>query len=164
MRNIEWIRRLVDSERRMEETGMIDLAGTEEDSQRLTHMTQDFLREIKEQFVEYATAFNNLKNTPMGSVKIYGISNTPADFMLFRNGYKLLFTAVAPGRIAINLHSQAPQLARGAQSNGMASNDGTIEAVFGAFGDISWTYNGSKVNPEALVRYYLSRFVRESAK
>jgi len=165
MRNTDWIKELVESERQMEETGMVDLSAITDDGKRLAQMTQDFLREIKELFADFASAFNSMKNTPLGSVKIYGISNTPADFMLFRNGYKLLFTALAPGRIAIGLHHQASQLPMGATASPQSpSNDGIIEAVFGAFGEVFWTYNSARVNPEALVRYYLTRFVKESAK
>ncbi len=95
MKNLEWIRDLVESERRMEETGMIDLATIPDETRDLQLKTNEFLRSIKEEFDDDTAAFNNLKNTTVGSVKIYGISNTIADFMLFRNGYKLLFAATA---------------------------------------------------------------------
>ena len=165
MRNVDWVKDLVESERRMEETGMIDLGSGTDEGKRIAQMTQDFLREIRELFSDYASAFNNMKNAPLGAIKIYGISNTPADFMLFRNGFKLLFTALAPGRIAIGLHHQTSQLPIGASASpNNPSSDGIIEAVFGAFGEVFWTYNGAKVNSDALVRYYLTRFVKESAK
>lgn len=165
MRNTDWIKDLVESERKMEETGMIDLSSGIDDSRRLANMTQDFLREIKDLFIEYSSAFNNMKNAPLGAVKIYGISNTPADFMLFRNGFKLLFTALAPGRIGIGFHHQGAQAPMGASASAASpSTDGIIEAVFGAFGEVNWTYNSARVNPEALVRYYMTRFVKESAK
>lgn len=168
MQKFDWVKQLVDAERQMEETGMVDLSFDPSDSKKLTELTHQYLRDLKEIFVEYATAFNNLKNSPMGGVKIYGISNTPADFMLFRNGAKLLFCALGPGRIAIGLQHQAPQfgLASGASASAQTSSgqEGAIEAIFGAFGELNWTYQGSKVNPEALVRYYLTRFVKESTK
>src|ERR1017187_1241476 len=90
IRNLEWVKDLVESELRMEETGMIDIASIPDETRDLQTKTNVFLKEIKENFIEYATAFNNMKNSTVGGVKIYGITNTLADFMLFRNGYKLL--------------------------------------------------------------------------
>src|SRR4051812_5828252 len=106
MKNLEWVRSLVEAERRMEESGIIDLSNIPDDSRDLKDKTNEFLKSIKEYFIEYATAFNNMKNSTIGTVKIYGISNTVADFMLFRNGYKLLFSASEPGRIFISFQSQ----------------------------------------------------------
>lgn len=165
MRNLDWVRDLVESERRMEETGIIDLAAIPDETRDLEGKTNEFLKAIKENFVEYATAFNNMKNSTVGSVKIYGISNTIADFMLFRNGYKLLFSASKPGRISISFQSQATQFlpSRGGQASSQ-TNEEHLDAQYGPFAELTWTYRGTNVNPEHLVRYYLSRFVRESAK
>lgn len=164
MKNLEWIRDLVDSERQMEETGMIDLSAIPDETRDLMLKTNEFLKNVKELFVEYATAFNNLKNSTVGTVKIYGISNTVADFMLFRNGYKLLFSAVEPGRIAMTFQAQATQFIPAPGHHQTPSGDETLEAKYGPFGEMTWSYRGTSVNPEYLVRYYLSRFVRESAK
>ncbi|MCC6277505.1 MAG: hypothetical protein IT289_06295 [Oligoflexia bacterium] len=165
MKNLEWVRDLVESELRMEETGMIDLSGIPDETRDVQAKTNEFLKEIKEAFIEYSTAFNNMKNSAIGGVKIYGISNTVADFMLFRNGYKLLFAALEPGRIAISFQAQAAQiLPLGAQSINSNSTEEYLDAKYGPFGELSWTYRGTPVNLEPLVRYYLTRFVRESAK
>src|SRR5580704_9983512 len=102
MKNLEWVKDLVETERQMEESGIIDLSAMPDETRDLKDKTNEFLKIIKENFIDYSTAFNNMKNSTIGSVKIYGISNTVADFMLFRNGYKLLFTAVEAGRIAIS--------------------------------------------------------------
>jgi hypothetical protein len=161
MKNLDWVRDLVESERRMEETGMIDLSAISDETRDIQAKTNEFLKTIKDTFVEYATAFNNMKNSTVGSVKIYGISNTVADFMLFRNGYKLLFSAAEPGRINISFQVQPSQFT---QAGGSPGNEESLDAKYGPFGELSWTYRGTSVNPEYLVRYYLSRFVRESAK
>lgn len=164
MKNLDWIKDLVESERQMEESGMIDLSGIPDEQRDMELKTHEFLRVIKETFVEYATAFNNMKNAPVGNVKIYGISNTVADFMLFRNGYKLIVAMVAPGRIGLSLQSHSPTF-MSAQHNPMAPGpDETLDAKYGPFGELTWTYRGLSVQVDYLVRYYLSRFVRESAK
>ena len=166
MKNLEWVRDLVEAEQRMEESGIIDLSAMPDDSRDLKEKTNEFLKIIKENFMDYATAFNNLKNSTVGSVKIYGISNTIADFMLFRNGYKLLFSANEPGRIAINFQAGTMQFMPNPQGQVGFSpgSEEYLDAKYGPFGEMSWTYRGTPVNPQYLVRYYLSRFVRESAK
>jgi hypothetical protein len=163
MKNLEWVRELVESERRMEETGIIDISAIHDETRELQTRTIEFLKEIKEHFVDYTTAFNNMKNSPLGNVKIYGISNTVTDFMLFRNGYKLLFSATAPGRIAISFQNQAPTLIPHMSTQPPVTEE-CLDAQVGAFGEINWTYHGSPVNIDSLVRYYTSRFIRESAK
>jgi hypothetical protein len=166
MKNLEWVKELVESERRMEESGIIDLSAMPDETRDLKEKTNEFLRIIKENFIDYSTAFNNLKNSTIGSVKIYGISNTVADFMLFRNGYKLLFAAVEPGRIAISFQAGTTQFLHTPNQASQATigHDEFLDAKYGPFGEMSWAYRGTPVNPDYLVRYYLSRFIRESAK
>ncbi len=165
MKNLEWVRDLVESERRMEETGIIDIAAIQDDSRDLQEKTFEYLRNLKDGFVDYTTAFNNMKNSTVGGVKIYGISNTATDFMLFRNGYKLLFSAVAAGRIVMSFQNQSASFlpTQGVSHIAPASEE-YLDAVVGPFGEMSWTYRGSPVNADALTRYYLTRFIRESAK
>jgi hypothetical protein len=144
MKNFDWIKGLVEAERRMEETGIIDITALQDENHDLQEKTQEFLRTLKELFVDYTTAFNNLKNSTLGTVKIYGISNTITDFMLFRNGYKLLFSAIAPGRIVMSFQNQTtsflPQT--GINFNNPALEE-YLEGAVGPFGELRWTYRGS---------------------
>jgi hypothetical protein len=165
MKNFDWVKDLVESERKMEESGIIDLSSMPDETRDLKEKTNEFLKVIKDAFVDYSSTFNNLKNSTLGSVKIYGISNTVADFMLFRNGYKLLFTAIEVGRIAISFQAGTAQFLHApGQANAVIGNDEFLDAKYGPFGEMAWTYRGTSVNPEYLVRYYLTRFIRESAK
>ncbi|MFL4294751.1 hypothetical protein P9445_22145, partial [Enterobacter asburiae] len=52
-----------------------------------------------------SSAFNQLKGSTLGHIRIYGISKTRADFMLFRNGYKLIFSLRQPGLITVSYSS-----------------------------------------------------------
>lgn len=165
MKSLDWIRDLVEAERKMEETGMIDLAGLNDDSRDLELKTYEFLKQLKETFVESVTAFNNMKNSTVGGVKIYGISNTVADFMLFRNGYKLLFAAESPGQILMTFQPHAtPFMNPPGATAAQGATDERLDAKHGPFGEMTWTYRGVAINPEYMVRYYLSKFVRESSK
>src|ERR1700722_14421558 len=131
MKNLEWVRDLVESERRMEETGIIDLATIPDENRDLNQRTNEFLKQLKENFIEYSTAFNNMKNSTIGSVKIYGISNTAADFMLFRNGYKLLFGATGPGRVTMTFQTSTPQFIPGPGQTSAPASEEILEAAYG---------------------------------
>lgn len=39
-----------------------------------------------------------------------------------------------------------------------------LKAKWGAFGELVWTHNDLPINLDYLVRFYVSRFVRESVK
>jgi hypothetical protein len=39
-----------------------------------------------------------------------------------------------------------------------------LRASWGAFGQLKWTYNDHPINIDYLVRYYMSRFVKDSAR
>lgn len=167
-----WIKELVRAEQRMEESGVIEFGPAFDPAQILVGESVAFMNELKVVFVDAASAFNQLKGSSLGRVKIYGIANTHADFMLFRNGFKLIFSLKEPGAVSVRFHyvgagfqpagaSMAP--GGGAVASHVGEEDLLI-ARWGAFGDLNWTYQEQAIKTDYLVRYYLTRFVRESAK
>ena len=168
MNKMDWIKDLVMAERKIEETGMFDMSiGLDED--HLCRETIKFLLDIKSQFVDSASVFNQMRGLSVGGVKIYGISKTEADFMLFRNGYKLHFAMKHPGVISIRFAYQGASIMPGTTKKGSpqvedSANEDTLEAKWGCFGELQWVHRNHPVNPAYLVRYYLSRFIKESAK
>lgn len=152
----------------MEESGVIDFSAGFDPEKQLQEQTVGFLTQLKDNFVEYSSAFNQMKGAAFGGIKIYGIAKTDADFMMFRNGFKLLFSMKAPGSISVNFQYQGsgfvPGTAAAEKIAESLMNEDRIEARWGAFGEIIWTHKELQVNPDYLVRYYLSRFIRESAK
>lgn len=168
-----WIKELVRAEQRMEESGVIEFGPAFDPAQILVSESVAFMNELKVVFVDAASAFNQLKGSSLGRVKIYGIANTHADFMLFRNGFKLIFSLKEPGAVSVRFHYvgagfQQQQGAAMAPGGGaVASHVGEEDlliARWGAFGDLNWTYQEQAIKTDYLVRYYLTRFVRESAK
>jgi hypothetical protein len=167
-----WIKELVRAEQRMEESGVIEFGPTFDPAQILLTESVAFMNELKVIFVDAASAFNQLKGSSLGRVKIYGIANTHADFMLFRNGFKLIFALKEPGAVSVRFH----YVGAGFQPAGAAVTPGggavathvgeedLLIARWGAFGDLNWTYQEQAIKTDYLVRYYLTRFVRESAK
>lgn len=166
MDKITWIKDLVRAEQEMEESGMIDFSAGFNPQKLLSEESLQFLNDLKVSFVDAVTTFNQLKGSPMGRIKIYGISNTEADFMLFRNGFKLIFGLKKPGTISIRFHYVGANFIPGANNKDEAPDQGEegLIAKWGPFGDLVWTYNEQPLKIDFLVRYYISRFIKESAK
>ncbi len=165
MEKISWIKDLVLAEQSMEDTGMVDMTAGFDAEKELEDATSEFLSDLKSAFVESSAAFNQLKGSAVGTIKIYGISKTRADFMLFRNGFKLIFSLKHPGLITVTFNTTAPHFVPGqaAESPSTAPVD-SLKAKWGAYGELVWTSNDLPINLDYLIRYYLSRFVKESAK
>lgn len=162
MDKLSWIRDLVQAEQKMEESGIVDFSLGFDPAKHLFTETIHFLEDLKTAFIEGATAFNQMKATQLGRVKIYGISNTHADFMLFRNGFKLIFAQREPGIVSIRFQYAGAQFS--AQSEAESVDEAILHARWGPFGDLIWTYQDQPIKLDYLVRYYMTRFVRESAK
>lgn len=164
--DLSWIKDLIEAEHKMEESGMIDVTYGLDETRQLEQQTVLLLNQLKDLFIDASTIYNKMRGLSVGGVKIYGISRTVADFMLFRNGYKLFFSMLKPGHIVIktvfsSVEIVPHQLEAGADSIGTQE---MIEARWGAFGEVIWTHQETPVNSEYLVRYYFSKFVRESTK
>jgi hypothetical protein len=168
MDKLSWIKDLVRAEQKMEESGVVDFNMGFDPQQLLFTESIGFLNNLKTTFVEAASSFNQLKGSTVGRIKIYGISNTHADFMLFRNGFKLIFALREPGVIGVRFHFAGAgfvQVANASDDGQKApSEDDLLIARWGAFGDLVWTYQDQPIKSDYLVRYYMTRFIRESAK
>lgn len=165
-----WIKDLVRAEDQMEESGIIDLSMGLDNERTLMNETLRFLGEMKNQIIEAATSFNELKTSPLGRIKTYGIAKTQADFMLFRNGFKMIFSAKEAGLISIRFNfmgpSYIPQSIPTAAQNSVsaAMEEHLIQAKKGAFHELIWTFQDQQVHLAPLVRYHLTLFIRESSK
>ena len=161
MDKMSWIKDLVRTEQQMEESGMIEVSTGFEPEKHLNEETLLFLISLKREFVDATTAFNQMKGSPLGRIKIYSISQTQADFMLFRNGFKLIFSMKLPGTVSIKFN-RAQGINPAFQNNG--TDEEFLTAKWGPFGDLVWAYNNQPIKTDYLVKYYTTRFVHESAK
>lgn len=165
-----WIRDLVKSEQQMEETGIVDMNIGFDNESTLKKESVYFLNQLKNEFVEASNAFNEMKHSPLGRIKIYGIAKTEADFMLFRNGFKMIFSLKHAGLVSIRFNFIGPSAMSSPIPTMMTSNptnlmeEHNIEARKGAFNELNWTFRDQPIKIDALVRYYLSMFLRESSK
>lgn len=165
MDKLQWIKDLVQAEQQMEDSGVVDFSAGFDPETHIKEATLEFMQDLKAAFIDSASAFNQLKGSTLGNLKIYGISKTQVDFMLFRNGFKLIFSIHKPGIIYISFNSVPTRFLPGQQPSEEVRSEGEyLQARWAAFGELQWTYNEQTINMDYLVRYYLSRFVRESAK
>lgn len=166
MAKLDWVRDLVRAEQQLEVNDMIDFSVGFDGDQLMEEETIHFLEKLKENFVDYCSAFNQMKGIAVGNIKIYGIANTRADFMLFRNGLKLIFAMKKPGIVAVRA-SQVQGFFPGSTPGDApsATDEDYIESQWGAFNEIFWTYRKQRiVGTDHMVKFYLSRFIRESAR
>ena len=164
MEKLSWIKELVLAEQQMEEAGVVDMEAGFDPARQLEEATLDFIQDLKASFIESASAFNQLKGSTHGHLRIYGISKTKADFMLFRNGYKLIFSMRMPGLIAISYSAAGAHYVPGTVQPNEEEPKDVLKATWAAFGQLTWTYNDHPINIDYLVRYYMSRFVKDSAR
>ncbi len=77
--------------------------------------------------------------------------------MLFRNGLKLLVSAQRAGKIQFAFNQFIGQLH--APSHQSVTE---IDASWGAFDQLVWTYRGERVQMNDVIRYFLTEFSRQS--
>jgi hypothetical protein len=172
MEKISWIKDLVKAEQQMEESGLVDMSFGFDPERVLVTESIQFLLALKTEFVDSSTSFNELKPSALGRIKIYGIAKTHADFMLFRNGFKMIFSLKAPGQISVRFNFIGTNYipTPGASSdntpaaNANVMDENVVEARWAAFEELVWTYKGQPVKLEYMVRHYMTQFIRESSK
>ncbi len=171
-----WIHDLARAEVHPDAERVLQLGRSSDPQQLVEESTIEFLNELKALFQEYRRVFNaySEKGSRFQEVKIYAVANTAADFMLFRNSINLLVCNSAHGMIQVQIGQHVrgtlsvdgqalPGTGKGAtQAKAFPAVARTIElmAQVGPFRDVSWTFQGEKVNPEQLARFYFAEFSR----
>jgi hypothetical protein len=165
-----WIHELARAEVHPDAERLLQLGRSFDPQQLVEESTIDFLSELREHFTEHARVFNAFaeNGTKFQEIKVYSVAQTAADFMIFRNQIKLVISNAAHGVIqiafaqhvrgTINVDGQmvqAPQQQAGNQSQDLL-------AQVGPFRDIYWTFQGEKVTPEQVAKFYFSEFARST--
>lgn len=141
----------------------------------LIEVTNEVLSNLKSNFEDFVSSFNELKSSFtattdknkehdlsiafLNSPYIYDIVDTKNGFMLFRKGYRLIFTFEKPGQIRI-------QLIKKEHGETHAFTDAHIQASIHNSVSIQWVHSHFKgfINLERLARYYMELFLVESEK
>ena len=162
-----WIRELVSADEQLEKSVMIDMNLGLDTQRILVNESIQFLLGLKTDFAEAAAQFNELKPSVLGRIKVYGIAKTHADFMLFRNGYKMIFSLKSAGVISMRFHyvgQMAIPQPQSKESTTIVMEEELFEAKWGAFEEVQWFYKNLPFKPAYLVRHYLTTFIKESSR
>ncbi len=169
--DLGWVHELAKSELNPEAANVFNAEDRFDPKQIIEESTIEMLEELRDLFTIYAKVFNGFSesNNRFNEVRIYGVANTAADFMLFRNNLKLVFSNTAHGIVSATFfeHNRGTVAVDGAPVDktnivpGARDNQDIIAQV-GPFLDVRWTFQGETVNPEQLVKYYFVEFVKLS--
>jgi hypothetical protein len=117
---------------------------------RLAQGTIDFLGLLKSEFSKAVALFNQLRESQAGPIRIGRITGSDVDFMLFRDGRRMVFSRWDEGCVAVQFSFD----------NGAHAD--LFSARFGVYGRLEWHFQDQPVHVESLIRYYMSRFVQLS--
>ncbi len=162
-----WLVEMARGEEEIEHTGVINYDAVRSPEKILKDATVSYLKYLRNYITRLSSVFNTHKSMAASGIKVYAIGNTEADFMVFRNSLKLIFSAQRPGTIQIsfNAHTGGFFTSNAINPSGSAEQMGDIiNAQLGPFNEAIWTYQGRPVNTKEMVRYFITRFVQNSAR
>ena len=167
-----WIENLALDELNMEESGVVNFGDNFSPIYLLEESSIDFMDCIKDQIEFFVEKFNQHRGSQNQSnqIRIFKISNTVNDFMLYRNSLRLICARKSNELISIGFLSSsgeifAPKIQY--NENKTATPDNTpieLSAYIGPFNKITWRHNNEVVDIDSLARYCLSEFIRSSAR
>jgi len=168
MPSTTWIENLALEEINMEESGVIQFNDHLNSSIHLEQSSIKFIDNLRDLFEVYVTKFNHYRcgKNQGPQIKIFKISNTVNDFMLFRNSLKLVMARKANDLIGIGFMSNTGGLysARLTKDQPAINMAHEIKAYLGPFNEISWRFEGEIIEVDSLVKHYLTEFIKHSAQ
>ncbi len=161
-----WIENLAMEEINMDESGVIQFNEHLNPEGSLDESSIKMMDTLRDLFEISLSKFNEYRSHASSTIRIFKISNTVNDFMLFRNSLKLIIARKTNKEIGIGFlsNTNGPFAARIDDSPTTEKQLHTIKAHVGAFNKISWKFEGEPVDSQALIRHYLTEFIRNSAR
>lgn len=163
-----WIENLALDEINMEESGVINFNDHLNPLRLLEESSIELMESLKELFEIYTTKFNEFRGSRdnSSSIKMFKISNTVNDFMLYRNTLKLVVARRSEDVISIGFLSNTGGAfaARLNFDEGSSRKIHEIKAHVGPFNNIVWKFKGESINLDALVKHYLTEFIKHSSR
>ena len=164
----KWIENLAFDELNMDEAGVVNFNEHLDPNNLLEEESISFMNQIRDLFEVYITKFNHCRGGQAGAqIKIFKISNTINDFMLFRNSLRLIFSRKTPSLITIGLIVNGKDLYAPRMPGQMETSEYScheIVAAIGPFNKISWKFQGETIDKQSMVRHYLEEFIKNSAR
>jgi hypothetical protein len=152
-----WVSQLAFHERRLEKEGTVDYGLPFKRQEMLGEKTKEFGRLLQATFRKQIELFNQSRKSPAHSIHIYKISRSDEDFLIYRNGIKLIISSQRAGRITLSFNQY---LAPNSRSESLGHVE--LEAVWGPFDQLYWSYKGERVQLMDIVRYFLSELAFQS--
>ena len=151
-----WIDGLIDSE----ESTSPQANSTQIEAEEYT---VELLQDLQIVFSKFIDVFNE-KKKDLGALKIqalriYKLANSKSDFMLFRNGYHLIFSKRSPGLIRV-------RFSKDSQEEGLVQKDTYLQACFtNDISPVRWKHQDYEgfVEINSLARYYMKLFTKASS-
>lgn len=157
VRSQPWSAELAMDERRMEREGAVDFTNTYHKQEILKRRTAEFTVHLQETFRQQVEIFNEARRSPSHMIHVYKVSQSEGDFMLFRNGVKLIVSGQRSGKVIFAFNQYLGQI--------FASNQAPVielDAAWGPFDQLFWSFKGERVQVLDIVRYFMTEFSRQS--
>jgi len=157
--NHGWIHEIARAEASPEAEALYQLTQGAGPQQAIEESTVDFLTDLRAYFQEYTRVFNSLSEAgkKFAEIKIFNLTQGAADFMLYRNGIKLIVANTTHGAIQVSYDRHA-QVAVGGESPVPQAEE--LLAHLGAFGRVHWMYRSERVESEQVARHFFGEFSR----
>ncbi len=163
LEKLDWIKDLVLEEQEKEQKGVIDVSFEVKSSPDLKRASEVMLAKLKKSFIDASHTYNSLRQDQPSKIKVYGISNTAYDFMLFRNNIQLIFSLKEPGIIQVYSSQLSMAIFEASdEEKTVKSLSHLLRAKVGTF-DVHWTFKNETFNMNSLIKYYFTLFIRISA-
>jgi len=109
LKSKDWIKRLVRNEAELIRTGSGDLLSHQDHRKVVEESTSEYLNKLKGEFLSCVDLFNSYRGGAHlpNSVKIFNVSNTVSDFIIFRNNLKLVVSNPALGIVNFSFVSRS---------------------------------------------------------
>jgi hypothetical protein len=158
-RTIKWIESLAEQELsiRSGDRLSIDLCTTKDEV--LSVETSAFIRDLY-YHCDYLTRLFNLRVNEEGmALKISKAGEASDGFQVSRGEMRLAILSGKPGAIQFQCEKK---LDSSGPTRTSVMFSGMIEAEFGLFHEVDWSFLGNRVVPEQVARHYLTEFIQVS--
>ncbi len=158
--NHGWIHEIARAEASPEAEALYQLNQTTAPQQAIEESTVDFLSDLRAYFQEYLRIFNSLSDAgrKYSEIKIFNLTQGAADFMLYRNGIKLIVANTTHGVIQISYDKH--MVGGTTPESALVPQSEELLAQLGAFGTVYWTYRSEKVQSDQVAKHFFGEFTR----
>ena len=155
-----WIHEIARAESSPEADALLRLNEASAPQQAIEESTVDFLTDLRAYFQEYVRIFNAMSEAgkKFAEIKIFNLTQGAADFMLYRNGIKLIVANTTHGIIQFAYDKHMITGAATPEFNIPQAEE--LLAQFGAFGSVHWMYRSERVESEMVGKHFFAEFTR----